>query len=50
MMLCDTCRRVPDDDLVVFPQEYLLWWSGGRRRQLADGSHVGTVLINREAA
>ena len=42
-LLCDACRRLPHNDLVVFPMEYLLPWSGGRRRKTTTGAHVGTV-------
>jgi hypothetical protein len=46
MLLCDTCRRLPGNDLVVFPREYLKPWSGGRRHRDTDsGSHTGTVLV-----
>lgn len=44
MLLCDTCRRVPGTDTLVFPRGYLLRWSGGRRRRTGDGTYIGTVL------
>jgi hypothetical protein len=45
MLLCDTCRRLPSNDLVVFPREYLQPWRGGRRhRDTEAGGHTGTVL------
>ena len=44
MLLCDTCRRVPGNDIVVFPRGYLLPWSGGRRRRTGAGTYIGTVL------
>lgn len=43
MLLCDTCRRVPGNDTLVFPRGYLLPWSGGRRRRTGAGTYIGTV-------
>jgi hypothetical protein len=46
MLLCDACRRLPGNELVVFPREYLAPWSGGRRHRNGEsGSHTGTVLV-----
>jgi hypothetical protein len=50
MLLCNVCRRLPGNDRVVFPQDYLLPWTGERRRDRDDGVQVGSVLAPNDPA